>query len=476
MQALFVTRSRLETRLLSQEYEVPYGGHRRIPAQIDEDTLQEHAGFVKCLLLSKLLTEKPVIKTRNIYFIGDEKIATLKPNPELLNMLKTYPGISLGWKTTMIDGAIEVVNCPTPRNLYGGLKRDQIVCEDEPFEWPHFIEHFSREKLDSFSLALKGNDAGTINGWLDPAKKNAQANRIKILLKSPVEPVLDKSFLRLTFGNSDYFTVRTIQEISQMINKGQLDNNYLSNIFSDRWAEAGQYFSQNCIPYHISAQGIIINEDVDNSCEHLILANTNPQSKTLVNGWGATMAEQMWAPEPEDGIIPWWDCYLPQTAYKPRDHRNEDLHIQDTLIRGLKEEFGLIQTQDYQTDPPLLNISLEQDMYFLTFIFLVRSRMPLSDLFQKWKGAPDHKEMNILAAYQISGKNDNGSSLDGARRMAELISTDEFNSPCVFFPALDDREIDCLDKGWHVSSKMRIFTAGMNIYGKKFGQYIQFKD
>ncbi|MEI7997050.1 MAG: hypothetical protein WCH01_19315, partial [Methylococcaceae bacterium] len=365
---------------------------------------------------------------------------------------------------------VEVLSCPRVNNPYGGFKREAIHCKLTLIEWPNDVDMTDQwSRLNKLALGLTGDRSKGVDGWLERASQVANPGRIRFLSEVPAQPVLDRTELHLSFGNSDYFTMRTIQEACKAARESRLGGIAFSDIFSSRWGANEKPFPANCVPYHVSAQGILICTDPITHYEYLILANLNPQSKTLVHGWGATMAEQMWAPEPPTGLDPWWLHYVKKNRIKfgDRDVRDGDRHISDTLRRGLQEEFGL-EDNDYSSDPLLLNVSLEQDMYFLAFIFFVRVSMTPMQLYDKWRNAPDHKEMNALAAYQIAGYDKDLNKVDGPRALASLLSQEQFNAA----PWLLPEPVDYPVMNWHLSSKMRIYLAGMHMWYKDFEKYI----
>lgn len=446
------------------------------------DRLQQFAaevagGFLECFLHLFLQYNKeryPVSRGKIAVPSSYRPRVLLPPNPKALRMLEAYPKeISQVWRQTVIDGAIEILFCPTARNKYGGFGRDKISCEpDDHFEWPRDADlDNQRSRLSNLAKGLVGTK--TAKGWLGDQKpgQRSEPNRIRILLNALVDPVLDRAELGLLFGNSDYFTVRTITEISRREDKGDLDGLKLSDIFPVRWAGRGEPFPKNCVPYHISAQGVLVDRDPNTGNLYLILTSANPQHSTLVYGWSATMAEQMWAPEPSSSFSPWWTDFTKDAHISIPSHkeRKGDTHIQDTLTRGLEEEFGLRVGTHYPSDPKLLNVCLEQDMYFITFIFYVPLEMPLLALYDLWFNAPDRNEFGLLAAYPIGGIDGNGKEIDGPEAIANLLSKDTFDGT-PYLIKNPTKESAC--GPWHITSRMRIYVAAHHLWGQKMAGYV----
>ena len=446
------------------------------------DQAQKFAARVAGIFLHRFLStflehnkEKYQIREKGIRIESSyQPLVYLGPSENALRMFEDYPKERCyGWRETMIDGAIQILFCPKSKNKYGGFERDKIICRcHDDKEWPRDADLDDREaRIREFAKGLIGIDEN-IKGWIKD--RRATPNRIRILLNAPVDPVLDRSELFLHFGNSDYFTVRTVTEISRREREGTLGELKLSDIFPARWSERGKPFPNNCMPYHVSAQGVLVCREPVTNNKYLILTSNNPRGSTLVYGWGATMAEQMWAPEPTSSFTPWWADFTKRLDIKtdPREERQGDKHIQDTLIRGLEEEFGLEAGLDYPKDPKLLNVCLEEDMYFITFIFFVQVELPLEKLYEKWVQAPDHREFDLLAAYQIEGLDENGNEIDGPKRIAELLAQDKFDGGRYLIKNPTQSPIV---GSWHITSRMRIYVAGYHMWGKRITEYVSLK-
>ena len=137
---------------------------------------------------------------------------------------------------------------PDDNNRYGGIGRNQVTTVVTTEEWSAIAESKGFSK-DSIANLAKG-----LLNWLP--MRRAKPNRIRFLLEPPVQPVLDHKELILKIGNSDYFTMRAISEVSRK----EKDPDFgvtLKDIFRVRWGQAGKKFPEGCIPYHISAQGVL---------------------------------------------------------------------------------------------------------------------------------------------------------------------------------------------------------------------------
>jgi nucleoside phosphorylase len=434
-----------------------------------KDTLQPYAAnsaavFIRTLIKSMAIySETPSIqKKKNI-------IATLNPNPGWENILSKFPYDNrIKFKSNIVDGALEVLSCPSEKGPYGGIRPPKIKCEISDFEWPYDVHIENKgEWLKKLSAGLVGDKTRGIIGWLEKSRQGAKPNRIRILLDVPRQPTLDDRSLYFKFGNSDYFNYRAVHSLSFQSKNSE---DYFSQIFPLRWSQPETPLPGNCAPYHVSAQGIIICKDPITQYEYLILSLTNPGTDTAVKGWEATMSEQMWAPAPNRSLRYWWEDFILDRGFdidNPTD-REGDTDITKTLIRGLKEEFKLEQ-RDFLLNPPLLGILLEQDLYFLAFIYLVYVFLSPQDLYSKRMQAKDRDEIGGLAAYQFSGHDDTGKLLNGANKLAELIQNDKF-SGSKFLVGITEKELEA--KPWHPTSRMRIYMAGCHLYRSEFDDLV----
>lgn len=393
----------------------------------------------------------------------------LGPSPHTQDMLSNFPlAYAAQWRDRTIDGAIEILRCSRPSAPYGGFSREQVICNfDNNLEWPDYFGELTRQQIDALTVGLLGDSEKNIPGWLK--EKGGKPGRIRVLRMPPTPPVDDRSTIDLKFANSDYFTVRTITELSRI--DRQHGCAFLKQAFPERWAAPQTRFSKTCVPYHVSAQAIITCRTPDQS-RFLLLASVNAAHTTLTSGWVATMAEQMWAPDRSSPGEPWWaepaKPYLVKIT--PISSRAGDKHINDTLERGLSEEFGLNFKEDILGEPLLLLAAIEEDMYFVTFIYVVTVNLSLASLYEKWYYSEDNAEAGVLAAYQLTGMSSSGEELNGARRLADVMARDTFDGGPYLLPTA--QPAGSAIGPWHVSSRLRMFALGMHLWPNKFQQLV----
>ena len=77
--------------------------------------------------------------------------------------------------------------------------------------------------------------------------------------------------------------------------------------------------------------------------------------------------------------------------------------------------------------------------------------------------------MNALAAYQIVGHDKDHNKVDGPRALASLLSQEQFNAAPWLLPEPVNYPVT---GGWHLSSRIRIYLAGMHMWYKDFERYI----
>ncbi len=400
-----------------------------------------------------------------------EPIAVLGPSAVVENMLKQYPPeLAERWRHSAIDGAIESFSCPHGSNPYGGFTAQQIICEIENKEWPEDFGGLSPDKVKQLAIGLVGDAERGIDGWL--GAKGGSPGRIRVLSAPIAAPVLDRAEVYVALANSDYFTARTITELSRLNRSGLGPD--LGTIFPERWGRAGEPFTAKNIPYHVSAQGVVVCRADDK--DYLILGSVNTQNPTITSGWGTTMAEQMWAPDRVAHKRPWWDPFCKEflTNIRRAETRDGDRRIEDTLQRGLQEELTINMRLDTSQDPLLLSVAIEEDMYFVTFIFFVLVNLSPLAAYERWRRSPDYNEMGLLAAYQLTGPDDTGNWLEGPRRLAELMSKDTFDAgPCL----LPETKGNGIFVGpWHCSSRLRMYAAGMHLWPEQFPNYVQIRN
>ena len=428
------------------------------------------ASFVREVLLEVIRGKDKARRPRTTTSTPQQPMAIIRPSDPIAHMLNSYPvDIATKWSGTAVDGAIEIFSCPRAANKYGGFQRNQIFCDVSEAEWPDAFGVLDEYQIRGLEAAIAGSQEYAVDGWLKA--KGSMPGRIRVLMTPPAPPVLDRPSVYMSLGSSDYFTVRTITELARWDFRGLAQPDF-NQMFPERWAPPEEQFSSHCVPYHVSAQGVVIarpEEQPDN--RYLLLASLSTLNPTITGGWGATMAEQMWAPNRDGQGTPWWETALARhkLAYRAAETREGDRHINDTLARGLREEFQIDVDKDCYQEPLLLCAAIEQDMYFVTFIYLVEVRLPLEEIYRRWKTAPDHQEMGLLAAYQLTGRD--AHLLNGPKRLAELMAQEQFDAGSHLLPTR--REAGPLRGGWHVSSRLRMYAYGMHMWPRDFPQHVR---
>lgn len=397
----------------------------------------------------------------------DVPFVSLRPNATIQKMLSRLPQeLSLRWRQTAIDGAFEVFSCPDGSGSYGGLDFEYIVCDAQNKEWPQDFGGLSAKQSGDMATSLIGDDQAKVSGWLT---QKGKPGRIRVLLAPIDPPNLDRPYIHVEIGNSDYFTARTLSELGKYNLEGRGPDLY--SIFSEGWAKPGSRFTTNCVPYHASIQGVVLCRTARDG-DYLLLGSVNPQNPSITDGWGATMAEQMWAPDAGGLTTEWWRPYaakrLANIPIPPK--RSGDPDLRETLRRGLHEELGIILGVDTLQNPRLVSVAIE-DNFFITFIFVVIVGLELEDVFSRWKSAPDHNELGLLAAYKFSGVDANGASLSGPERFANILSGDAFDAGPHLLPS-PQQEGKIVGK-WHCSSRLRIYAAGMHLWPNHFSSYVK---
>lgn len=395
-----------------------------------------------------------------------EPIALLKPNASAKRMLSMLPLESAEkWKQTTIDGAIEIFSCPDGSSRYGGLEFDHIICDTLAKEWPEDFGSLEKKKSEMLAAGLIGDDQYNIKGWLT---QKGTPERIRVLAAPVDPPVLDRRYVQVQVGNSDYFAPRTITNLfrSNVENRGP----DLYSIFAESWAKPGTEFTTKCIPYHVSVQGIVISRTPER--DYLLLASINPNKSSISIGWGATMAEQMWAPDVRGLATQWWQPYAHKHLgnIPVASKRDGDADLRETLRRGLKEELDIRLGADTIQNPRLLNVAIEEN-FFVTFIFIVIVGLEPVEIWRRWMKAPDHSEMGLLAAYQFRGLDSAGEMLEGPKRFAELLAGEQFDAGPHLLP--EQHEKGAIVGPWHCSSRLRIYAAGMHLWPEEFPNYVR---
>jgi hypothetical protein len=404
---------------------------------------------------------------RPIQPVRAEPIAILSPNRTIQKMLaRLPPALAEQWRQTAIDGAMEVFSCPDGSGSYGGLEFEQIICDATNKEWPQDFGGLPLAKSQDLATALVGDEQLNTPGWLT---QKGKPGRIRVLVGPIDPPNLDRPYIHMRVGNSDYFTPRTVSELEKLNREGKGPD--LFAIFPESWAKPGSDFTTGCIPYHVSVQGIVLCRTADEA-DYLLLGNVNPQNPSITHGWGATMAEQMWAPDPTSRVTQWWKTFaLKKISNLPiPPKRNGDPDLRENLRRGLHEELGIVMDRDTLHSPRLLSVAIE-DNFFITFIFLVIVGLELDEVYRNWKSAPDRNELGLMAAVQLTGFDGNGAALDGPQQLANLMSREMFDAgPHLLPSARVENEI--VGK-WHCSSRLRMYAAGMHLWPEEFKHYVQ---
>lgn len=358
----------------------------------------------------------------------------------------------------MIDGAAELHTFPDQTNPYGGITHNQATTNVSTVEW----SEIASTGLDSKKLDLLGK---ILRSWV--GSRRAKPNRIRFLVEPPSQMVLDNNEFRMHIGNSDYFTMRTIAELSRISENGQpgLD---IQNVFDTWWSSVGRPFPGSCVPYHISAQGVLFITDPSTKRTYIVLTLPSLQRSPLVPGWNASFAEQMWAPFPETPKEPWWEPYTDGLTIEAPKDRTGDKDIWDTVERGLYEELGLRQ-HELTATPKLVASCIEQDMYFVAFIFVLKATLTLQDFYKRKLSAPD-KEIGPIAVFPIDGPRDGAGSFDPTRQLTELLSMEHFDGGPYMLP----NATTSIEEPWHLSSRLRIYAAARHLVGAKLLDYINF--
>jgi hypothetical protein len=390
----------------------------------------------------------------------------LRPSGVILAMLSAYPfELAEKWKRVSVDGAIEIFRCPSTESAYGGFPNSAISCvtSENLRDWPDDFGDLSEEQIRQLSVGLVGDKRLGVEGWLKAPLKAPRP--LRILSFPPDFPSLARPSFQLALANSDYLTVRAVTEISRIErSSGAL---HLSGIFPERWTTNQRVFSTRCVPYHISIQAIIVCQTTNDS--FLLLTNTSKNRRAITAGWGATMATQMWGDERSSRKAPWW---FEQTkgAIVPRDPQIGETHLAMTLRRGLENEFGITQL-DLSHEPLLLLAALEEDMYFMTFVYVVRVKLALKEVYQRWQTASDYQHNGLLAAVQIGGSDSSSGDVRGPAQLARLLSSDDFHFGAHLLPEPVDDE--ALIGPWHVTSRLRIYALGMHLWPKEFSHLVE---
>lgn len=381
----------------------------------------------------------------------------LGPSDEMRQFLNRFPS-ALFHGHVAIDGAIELHTFPDQANPYGGVTQHQVTTSVTPIEWSEIcLSGLSRQKI-----AILGAE---LCSWI--GARRAKPNRIRFLLEPPAQMVLDNNEFRMRIGNSDYFTMRTVANLSRRSRETNSDT-AIKSVFDTWWSAPGSAFPNSAVPYHISAQGVLFVSDPDTGRRYLVLTLPSRQRAPLVPSWNVTFAEQMWAPAAETPTDPWWKPYVGGLTIEAPKDRTGDRDVWNTVRRGLFEELG-VQEQDLAAPPKLVASCIEQDMHFVAFIFVLQATLTVQDLYKRKLAAPD-KEIGSIAAFPIEGPSDEGYLLDPARQLATLLSAEHFDGGPYLLPSPAPNVVE----PWHLSSRLRIYAATRHLVGARLLDGISF--
>lgn len=371
----------------------------------------------------------------------------LGANPAVRDALRSGR-LPVSFSMTAIDGCAEVLATPDEKSRYAGFTRDQVECFRAEHLWhPRSDSSEPHQVLSAMHVALD--------------KGRNQSNRPKILRTlraAPLVPISDRRSLRLLLGQSDYFTVRTV---TQIIRDGSISG--LETLFPARdwWETPTCIFSKDVPPYHVSVQGIILNRDPTNGEWALLLTAYAGFIAPIAGGISVGIAEQMLGHMDNHLAAAWWRSS--ETKPVVATVGEEDAHIFDALERGLAEELGL--QRDNYSAPLLLNASLEADMFFLTFLFLVRTELSAQRIFDLWRTAPDRDEADVLALYPLCTDADGGLGSERAiDQVIYLLGRENLDLEAYVLPVSMQRGRLGARK-WHHSSRMRLYVLAQHLWG-----------
>ena len=372
----------------------------------------------------------------------------LAPSQSLTQFMERFPP---AWfhEHAAADGAVELHTFPDQANQYGGISREQCRTISTDIEW----SDLALSQLTSEKLSLLGEE---LQGWI--GTRRAKPNRIRFLIEPPAQMVLDNNEFQMRIGNSDYFTMRTVATLSIRSHESSNDD-AIKSVFDDFWGEAKKPFSATVVPYHISAHGVLFVTDPETRIKYLVLTLPSRQRTPLVPGWNVSFAEQMWAPSRRSNRPSWWESYVKGLTVEPPNERTGDSDVWDTVLRGLYEELGVRQADLFES-PKLIASCIEQDMYFVAFIFVLQAELTLKELQKRRLGSPD-KEIGPVAVYPVGGVLPDGTRLEPLTQFTKLLAQDHFDGGPYLIPSPAGSLID----RWHLSSRLRIYAAARHLEG-----------
>lgn len=387
-----------------------------------------------------------------------EDCPALGPTPELTEFIEKFPPSWFDGHIA-VDGAIELHTFPSNGNPYGGIYSEQLTTIDSGVEW----SELAKSDLSDAAIMYLGNN---LRRWI--GNRRAKPNRIRFLAEAPAQMVLDNNEYQICVGNSDYFSMRTVANLSESGRK-KVDNNGIDRVFSNWWEEPNKRFRGTTTPYHVSAQGILIVTDPKSRLRSLILTLPSRQRKPLVTGWNTTFAEQMWAPTISTAALPWWMSYVDGLSIEDPSDRTGDIDLWNTVERGLAEELGIKQS-DLIERPKLVASCIEHEVHFVTYIFVLTASLSMAELQSRRLAAPD-KEIGSIAAYPLEGTDESGQHLDPLEQFALLLEMDSFNGGPYLVPQPSLSAVE----GWHSSSRYRIYVAARHLLGAAINERIRFQ-
>lgn len=360
----------------------------------------------------------------------------------------------IGFCYTTIDGCAEILASPGGESRYAGLPEEAVKCKFLGTLW-------LPETALTHPTAGKAKLRTALSRW---RKQTSYPRPLCTLARAPAEPVTDRRGLELAFGRSDYFTVRSVTEIA----RASSFEEGIGVVFpaSNWWASAHQPFPVDAPPYHVSAQALILNRNPATGEYGIVLTAYNPASTPIAGGVSASMAEQMTADPIPEGERCWWE---EGDETRPREE-DGDGHIFETLRRGLLEEFGL-STRDY-VPPLLLSACLEAEMFFVTFIFMVHTKLEPAQLFDRWRSAPDRQESQILGLYLIGAGGEESVPRSGLDAVVRLLAADAIDlGPCLLPQPRPPRAWPI--QIWHPATRMRLYVAAKHWWGTAIDRHMK---
>ncbi|MFZ1425734.1 MAG: toll/interleukin-1 receptor domain-containing protein [Geminicoccaceae bacterium] len=381
-------------------------------------------------------------------------LVKLAPSSDLKKLIQRFPPLSLHGNVA-IDGAVELHLFPNEFSPHGGITQDQVTTKISTADWPSMAaKSLSKTQLDILGRSLRS--------WA--GSRRARPNRIRYLLEPPLQMVLDNREFAMHIGNSDYFSMRTIAELSREIGHDEFALG-ADKVFDTFWGRPGHLFHRSIVPYHLSAHGIVFLSDPERKQRFILLTLPSSQRVPLVGGWNVSFAEQMWAPRPDSTSEPWWQSYVDGLDIEAPADRRGDTDVFQTFKRGIHEELA-IEESDFVSQPKLIATCIESKIYFMAFVFVVEVNMTLRVLAQRQLVRRD-REIGAIAAYPISGVDQSAVILDPAEQLARLMAMERFDGGPYLLPKAIPSAVDI----WHWSSRLRLYFAARHLTGGRILEY-----